>query len=306
MQTFSLPSFAKINWFLRVLGKRDDGFHEICTAFQTISLCDVLTFSEIDSDEIIFTCSEPSLSSRENIIFRATEKLKEKFGIKLGARIHLEKRIPFPGGLGGGSSNCAIALIGLAKLWNLKVEINDFCEIGAQIGSDVPFFFYGGTCFATGRGTEIFPTEDIQEKYMLIVTPNVFISTKEAYQRLNADSLTKNASKANLKICCDELKRLQIALSFKNDQRAESLNDFEKLVFESEPEVKKVKEALLNEGAKFAQMSGSGSSIFAIFENEITRQTALKNLGKYTNWKKFAVTTVDRENYRKTLGLEKL
>ncbi len=305
MKTFSLPAFAKINWFLRILGKRDDGFHEICTAFQTVSLCDILTFSELSSDEIILTCSEPSLS-KENVILRAAELLREKLSVKHGARIHLEKKIPFPGGLGGGSSNGAVALIGLAKLWNLKVELSQLCEIGAQIGSDVSFFFYGGTCLGLGRGTKVLPTKEIEENYMLIVTPNVSISTKEAYRRLNANRLTNQDSEANLKICYDEIKKLQAVLNSKgnSDIQVESLNDFENLIFQIEPEIKKVKKALLDEGAKFVQMSGSGSSVFAIFENQATRQTALKNLEKYEDWRKFAVTTVNRKDYRKALGLE--
>jgi 4-diphosphocytidyl-2-C-methyl-D-erythritol kinase len=299
MKTFSLPAFAKINWFLRILGKRDDGFHEICTAFQTISLHDLLTFSY--SEEIILTCSEPNLL-KENLISRSANLLREKFGIRHGAKIHLEKNIPFPGGLGGGSSNAAVALIGLSKLWNLNLKLEQLCEIGALIGSDVPFFFYGGTCLATGRGTEIYPIQNLEQKYMLVVTPEISVSTKEAYQRLNANRLTNINSKANLEICHNEINSLQKIFNSKVS-RVGSLNDFENSI--DEPEIKRVKEAILAEGAKFAQMSGSGSSVFAIFENQTTRQTALENLEKkYKHWKKFAVTTVNREDYKKALQLE--
>ncbi len=113
--TFTLPSFAKINWFLRVLGKRADNFHELCTVFQTVSLHDKLTFSE--HDEIVLTCDDEKIPTDENnLIVKAALELKQKFNIKSGAKIHLEKNIPAPGGLGGGSSNAAVALFGLIKL----------------------------------------------------------------------------------------------------------------------------------------------------------------------------------------------
>ena len=121
--------------------------------------------------------------------------LREKFRIKNGAKIHLEKRIPAPGGLGGGSSNAAIALLGLAKLWNIEIDLEELCEIGAALGSDVPFFFYGGTALGTGRGTEIIPIDDIEENFMLIVTPEVEVSTREAFARLNAPRLTNRSLK---------------------------------------------------------------------------------------------------------------
>src|SRR4051812_18420619 len=117
----TLPSFAKINWLLRILGKRADGFHELCTIFQTVSLFDEITFEE--SDEISLTCNIKNIPTGEtNLIIKAANVLRKEFGVKEGAKIRLEKRIPAPGGLGGGSSNAAVALLGLATLWNLDIE----------------------------------------------------------------------------------------------------------------------------------------------------------------------------------------
>lgn len=291
---FTLPSFAKINWHLRILGRRDDGFHELCTIFQTVSLFDEITFE--DASDIQLTCSDKSIPTGEtNLIIKAATILKNEFDVEKGAKIHLEKRIPAPGGLGGGSSNAAVALYGLNALWNLKIEIEKLVEIGARLGSDVPFFFYGGTAYGTGRGTEIVPLREFTEKLLLIVTPAVEVSTAEAFSRVNAPYLTNETSKSILKICQNE------AESFESRQTRFS-NDFEKSVFEFQPEIKRVKETLLRYGANQAVLSGSGASVFATFDKEETRQATLKALEEEKNWRKFAVATVSRDEYRAALN----
>src|SRR6266404_1886585 len=163
---FSLPSYAKINWNLRILGKRGDGFHEICTVFQTISLHDTLHFTA--NDELFLTCDDPEIPTDEgNLITEAANKLNEKFGTNFGTRIHLEKRIPSPGGLGGGSSNAAVTLIGLMRLWELEIAPSDLQSIAEQLGSDVPFFLRGGTALGTGRGEQIETLDDREEDFVL-------------------------------------------------------------------------------------------------------------------------------------------
>ena len=289
-KSFMLPSFAKINWLLRILGKREDGFHELCTIFQTVSLHDEITFEE--SDEISLNSNAANIPTGEtNLIIKAANALSEDFGVKKGAQIHLEKRIPAPGGLGGGSSNAAVALLGLATLWNLEIKSEKLVEIGAKLGSDVPFFLYGGTAFGTGRGTEIVAMEDFDEKFLLIVTPGIEVSTAEAFARFNAPYLTNETSKSILKICQNEADR------FKSRQKTLS-NDFEKSVFEFQPEIRRVKEKLLDSGAQQAVLSGSGASVFALFDKEETRQATLKALEEETNWRKFAVATISRNIYR--------
>lgn len=291
--SFTIPAFAKINWFLRILGKREDNFHELCTAFQTISLADKLTFSE--RNDLILSCNDSNLpTNEENLIIRAAEILREKFGINKGAEIYLEKNIPSPGGLGGGSSDCAVALLGLLKLWNLKISFPELIEIGKNLGSDVPFFFFGGTALGTGRGTEIFDTKDISEKIMILISPNINISTPLAFAKLNAPRLTNFPPKSILKLCSDEAEKL-------NRKQNVPINDFESVIFEIEPEIKRVKEILLECGAKNALMSGSGASVFGIFENEETRQATLKALESEKDWRKFAVATVSRNEYREAL-----
>jgi 4-diphosphocytidyl-2-C-methyl-D-erythritol kinase len=290
-----LPSFAKINWFLRVLGKRGDGYHELCTVFQTVSLHDDVHFAE--AAEIIFTCDNPLIPCDEtNLVVKAAKILRENFNVRKGARIHLTKRIPAPGGLGGGSSNAATTLIGLARLWEIEIAENELIEIGKSIGADVPFFFCGGTALGTGCGTEIVPRDDLTEKILLIVTPPVDVPTGEAFRRLNTLRLTNEMAKSILKICQMEAERLDL-------RHTQLINDFESSVFAAEPEIGRVKKTLLECGARQALLSGSGASVFAVFDNEETRQATIKATQVEKHWRMFAVTTISREEYRAALRL---
>ncbi len=292
-KSFQLPSFCKINWNLKILGKRDDGFHELCTIFQTVSLCDYLKFSE--SKNLLLSCTNENIPTDENnLIIKAARLLREKFKISNGAKIQLEKNIPSPGGLGGGSSNAAIALLGLSKLWNLKIEFSELLKLAEQLGSDVPFFLYGGTALGAGRGTEIFPLSQIEEKFILIVTPDENISTAEAFARLGATRLTNSESKSILQICRNEAERFDL-------RQNELINDFESSVFSVAPETKRVKKTLLELGAVKALLSGSGASVFGLFDTEETRQTAHKAIEVEKTWRSFAVATVSRDEYREAL-----
>jgi 4-diphosphocytidyl-2-C-methyl-D-erythritol kinase len=286
---FSLTSFAKVNLHLRVLGKRDDGFHDIFTVFQTISLADELTFEPADVLELI--CDDPAVPTDEtNLIFRAARALRPDGG----ARISLVKRIPIGGGLGGGSSDAAAALIGLNRLWKLGLDVAQLASIGAEIGSDVPFFLSGGTALGIGRGTDIEPISDLDERYMVLIAPGVHVSTAAAYAGLHAESLTNGDLNRILRVCRSEAESpdfLQAAL----------INDFEPTVFAEFPEIGRAKQRLMELGANRALMSGSGASVFGIFDKEETRQTALKALDNEVNWRKFAVAAVSRETVQQTL-----
>ncbi len=292
---FTLPSFAKINWLLRILGKRNDDFHEICTVFQMVSLHDKLSFSRCD--EIILTCSDKQIpTNEENLIVKAALELKRKFNFNGGAKIFLEKNIPAPGGLGGGSSNAAVALFGLIKLWEIEVDFGELVQISEKLGSDIPFFLSGGTVLGTGRGTDISQLNDISEKHILIVTPNVKISTAEAFARINAPRLTNKTPKSILKLCRDEAQALDLRQSL-------LINDFEKTIFCIEPEIERVKEKLLDLKAEQALLSGSGASVFALFNDEDRLQKAFDALNIEQNWRKFIVRTISRQEYRDLLKL---
>ena len=295
--SFTLPSFAKVNLSLRIIGKRTDGFHEICTILQTVSLCDYLTFDE--HKKIALTCNDENIPTGDgNLIVKAAELLRENLAIKKGAKIHLEKHIPAPGGLGGGSSNAAVALLGLIKLWRIEIDFESLCGIGKEIGSDVPFFFYGGTALGTGRGTEIFSLEDYRKSYVLIVTPKVDVPTAAAFVHLSASDLTNKGSKSILQICRDEVNALYL-------RQTALKNDFERVIFEIEPEVRRVKENLFAGGAKRALLCGSGASVFGVFDTNEQRQNAVEALRGERDWRVFSVETVSRLAYQNSLRLEK-
>ncbi len=293
---FTLPSFAKINWSLRVLGKREDGFHEVCTVFQTVSLHDTIHFEPGDSLRLI--CDDSSIPlNDENIIIRAAQAMQTIFNVKHGASIHLEKSIPSPGGLGGGSSNAVVAMIGLARLWRIRAKYEDLYEIACTLGSDVPFFLHGGAAVGTARGEVIEQVPDIAHQNILIVTPDVAVLTAEAFANIKAPSLTNTTPNHTLRVCCSEARLL-------DPRRSTLTNDFEASVFSSYPEVKRVKDRLLELGAVNAAMSGSGASVFALFDKTETRQTAEKALDIESTWRKFAVSTVSRAAYRELLHLQ--
>ena len=296
MNSFTLPSFAKINLHLRVLGKRADEFHELFTVFQAVSLHDSISFEE--SERVTLTCDRKFIPTGENnLIVRAAGLLQKRAGVKLGAKMRLAKRIPSPGGLGGGSSNAAASLIGLSRLWGVDVPSEDMHEMAAELGSDVPFFLYGGTAMGTGRGTVIEPIADIREDKLLIVTPKLRVSTSAAFASLGSQSLTMAEAERILIVCRLEAEKLDLRHSVLR-------NDIEAAVFAAHPEVERVKRTLLELGAVNAMMSGSGASVFAVFDKEETRQATLKALDKEVNWRKFAVAAVSRDEYREAMGLK--
>jgi 4-diphosphocytidyl-2-C-methyl-D-erythritol kinase len=295
-QKLTLPSFAKINWDLRILGKRPDGFHEICTIYQTISLHDEIDLLLTDND-ISLTCDNPDIpTDGSNLVINAAEALRERYAVKAGAAIHLKKRIPSPGGLGGGSSNAAVTLIGLSRIWNLNTPREVLADIAAKLGSDVPFFLYGGSALGTGRGELVEPIDDKPQEYMIVVTPGCEVPTKDAYASIKASNLTLNDSNRILQIC-------RVNAEFADPGNAALQNDLEKSVLTAYPEIARVKERLLWSGAKRVMLSGSGASVFAVFEKEETRQATLKALDSESTWRKFAVATISREQYREALQL---
>lgn len=293
---FTLPSFAKINLTLRSLGRRADGYHELETVFQTISLHDELTFSARDDARLELDCDAPGIPADEtNLVHRAGVALRERYGVSRGARVELRKRIPAGGGLGGGSSNAAVALVGLARLWEIETKRQTLAEIGAGLGADVPFFLTGGTALGTGRGTDIHPLLDLPQKYLLLITPGVHVSTAEAYKSLNAPALTKPLSPVNLTVS-----RVQAEIS--GSLHAVLENDFERVVYRLYPEIERARTSLIAAGARSALLSGSGASVFALFDSSDERERARGSLQVETGWQVFASTTLTRATYEAAFG----
>ena len=298
--SFTLPSFAKINWSLRVLGQRPDGYHEVRTFLQTVSLHDEIRF-ELATDGIDLSCDDPDVPlDRTNLIIRAAEELRTHCATQSGARLSLKKVIPTQAGLGGASSNAATTLIGLSRLWEVDLSVDDFFEIGSRLGADVPFFMLGGTALATGTGTQIRPVMSNASAALLIVKPVSTVSTKEAYEALRATALTMEGPEPILAV---SRKR-----SFSNDShlwdvKTDLVNDFETVIFDKEPEVRRAKEALIKAGARGSLLAGSGSSVFGIFDDPEARDSALKRIETEPGWRIFPCVTMSRIEYSRALDL---
>src|SRR5918911_543105 len=289
---FTLPAFAKINWTLHVKGRRPDGYHELRTVFQTVTLHDRLTFRSRGDDRLRLSSDAPDIPLDEsNLIHRAATELRQRHGLNKGASIHLEKRIPVQGGLGCGSSDAAVALLGLAHLWQVETDGRELALIGANLGADVPFFFTGGTALGTGLGTEISTLAEAHAEHLLIVTPQARVSTAEAYKALSQPALTKAGSDIILSISCADAQ-------FPGPLHDVLYNDFERVIFRLEPETEHVKCALLDAGARGALLAGSGSSVFGIFDNGEAQARAAASLQQVRGWRVFSCATLAREQYR--------
>jgi 4-diphosphocytidyl-2-C-methyl-D-erythritol kinase len=295
-ESFTIRAFAKINLALSVLGRRVDGYHELNTVFQTVTLHDNVTFAPRLDESINLTCDVADIPlDLNNSILQAAQLLRQKFDIMTGASIHLEKRIPTGGGLGGGSSDAAATLLGLAHLWRINLTRSELQEMGTRIGADVPFFFTGGTAFGAGIGTRITAMQDARCKHLLIVTPNAKVSTAEAYKALSAPALTKVVGDSILSSS-------RLDTDFSDLLYTRLKNDFEVVIFRLHPEILRARDALILSGARGALLAGSGASVFGIFDNEETQVRAANALQTETEWRVFQCTTLSRTRYLKYLG----
>jgi len=295
-EKITLPAFAKINLGLRVRGRRADGYHEISTVFQTVTLHDKLTFEAGPDERLELVCSDPDIpTDQSNLVLRAALALRERYDVSRGARVSLEKRIPAGGGLGGGSSDAAVALVALARLWEIKTDVLELSALGARLGADVPFFLAGGTALGTGTGTDITPLEDAPKMHLVVVTPGVRVSTAEAYKLLNAPALTKETAVVNLSVSRAEAE-------FSGFLRGVTSNDFEAVVVRLQPEVGRARAALWGVGARRAMLSGSGSSVFGVFESKGEAGLAREVLKAEGDWQVFACATLTRAEYMRELG----
>ena len=291
-----VPAFAKINLGLRVHGRRPDGYHEISTVFQTVSLRDTLSFQATTDEKLELVCSDPSIPTDEsNLVLRAAAALRERFGVKQGARVGLEKVIPAGGGLGGGSADAAVTLAALAALWELETNAAELAEIGARLGADVPFFLYGGTALGTGTGTDIRPLVDAPKMHLVVVAPGVHVSTAGAYRALGAPALTKVEPLVNLSVSRTEA-------DFPDSLCDVWSNDFEAVVVRLYPEIGRARERLVEASAHRVLLSGSGSSVFGVFESEGEAGRAGAALRAESGWRVFACETLTRAGYLAALG----
>ena len=300
--TLVFPSFAKINWTLEVLGKRADGYHELRTMLQTVSLCDELRFELTEtahgSGGIEIICDTPGVPTDErNLVHRAARLLAESVGIIPRVRIELIKRIPAAAGLGGGSSNAAVTLIALQKLWNVALAPRELFSLGAKLGADVPCFLLGGTCLGIGRGDEVYPLPDIQMEHLLLVNAGIAVSTAEVYGNL-PPLLTKAGPAATMPFSLEAAYACLTSPDRQNSPIGSLLrNDLEISVLARHQLLGEIKARLGQAGAAGALMSGSGSTIFGVFDSAAALDAAQAELGA-TGWWTMKARTLGRAEYR--------
>lgn len=267
MERVSLKAPAKINLYLKVLGKLPDGYHEIESLMQAIDLYDDIIIEKSNSIEL--RCSDPLLpSDNTNLAFRAAQLLCDKYHLP-GAKMELFKRIPAGAGLGGGSSDAAFVLRGLSELYDIRPRYNELLELAGRLGSDVPYFLTSGQAIARGRGeilSDIIVSRDYQ---IMLLSPSIAISTAEVYGSVKK-ILTKRSSVALL----TNNNNISGFISFSNEFH----NDLEDVVLTKYPFLDDLKRSLLGAGAFYSSMTGSGSSFFGLFTNDVVIPAELKNL----------------------------
>ena len=268
MQEINIKSYAKLNLALDIHEKATDGYHRIESIMHEIDLHDNIMIKKIKEDKIRLFCNINELETPENIAFKSAMLLKGRFNIKEGAEIIIKKRIPLGGGLGGGSSNASAVLCGLNNLWKLRLPEFALCNIASEIGSDVPFFIRGGTAHAYNRGELIENIHFDKKLLFLIVYNGIVINTKHAYSLVNIGKTGKECSTRKIINAIDDNKNIPLLFH----------NDFEQFIFLEYPKLSEIKEDLINNGAVNASMTGSGSTIFGVFDDAERLELAFKNL----------------------------
>ena len=303
MREIRIPAFAKVNLRLDVLGKRADGYHELRTIFQTVSLRDTLRFRPSREPGIHLQIKGNEQLSEEavekNLVYRAVDALRcesQSAGGNAGAtgvEILLEKKIPAGRGLGGGSSDAAAALLGYLQFTKKKIDARRLLAIAASLGADVPFFLFGGRALGIGKGDEIYPLPDLERQTVLIVSPkNIHVPTPDAYRWLNAPelaSLTKEAAAHKLFEFC--------ALCW-SAQGSGLSNDFEAAVFQRHPRLGEIRRELLQGGASEALLAGSGSAVFGIFPSPAKARRAAVG---FPHDQAFVCETISRRRYARRM-----
>lgn len=278
---FEIETKAKINLTLDVLYKRQDGYHEVEMIMQSISLCDRVKIKLLPKREIRLFCDTAGVPlNEENTAYKAAKLLMETYKLDAGLEIEISKNIPIAAGLAGGSADAAAVIIGINELFDLKKSTQQLIEFGKRIGADVPFSIIGGTALAKGIGEKLEKLPKLENIGVLLIKPPYFVSTKKVYSRLNIGNIKKRPNTANM------IERIK-----NNDIYgiAEGLcNVLEEVTFKMHPELEGIKRELKEKGALGSLMSGSGPTIYGIFEN---RRDAEKTAEKLSKFKSMIIIT---------------
>jgi 4-diphosphocytidyl-2-C-methyl-D-erythritol kinase len=293
MKEIRVPACAKVNLRLEILGRRADGYHELRTIFQSLTLHDSLHLNLTAGSGIdLRVTGNPELaaaSAKDNLVYRALESLRDELKLRRGVRVELRKRIPAGRGLGGGSSDAAAALAGLLRLSGKRIAPQRLMEIAASLGADVPFFLSGGRALGVSRGDEIYPLPELPRRTVVVVSPSdIAVNTREAYGWLDR-GLTMQAVNTRLWAFC--------ALCWSPVGSA-LRNDFEAAVFPRHPRLGQIKRRLLEHGAADASLAGSGSAVFGMFTSPAKARRAAR---MFPEDAVFQCATLSRNAYSRAL-----
>ena len=282
--TYTVKAPAKINLALDVISKRPDGYHDVAMIMQTIALYD--TISVRNGFEGIRLTSDSSIIpiDETNIAYKAAHYLSTKYHVKSGADIHIEKRIPVAAGLAGGSTDAAAVLKLLNKAWDLKLSKSELMDAGSKLGADIPFCIQGGTCLAEGLGEKLTVIKSIPDCYILLAKPNVGVSTRDVYQGLKLNQIEERPNIPAILQSIENQDLREICNSM--------VNVLETVTTKMHPIIVELKQKLIENGAIGSMMSGSGPTVFGIFEDMTTAQAAYDNMKTLVN-EIFVVKTFD-------------
>ena len=271
-------SYAKINLILEILGKRNDGYHELQSLMQTVSVYDTMRFQTKRDCCVECACDDPGVGSdKENLVYRAAKLFFEHSGIQRGIRIELQKRIPIGAGLGGGSSNAATVLKVLNMMFNEPLNRDRLLQLAEKLGSDVPFFIEGGTSIAAGRGERLTRLPFIGKLPLVLINPGFFVSTAKVYSNLNL-LLTSNRRLPNI------LPVLSAGRISGSDLTGTVYNDLQETVLRLFPDIGRLLDWLTYQGAESACVSGSGGTVFGLFSDSVTASKVAKEAESLFHW----------------------
>lgn len=269
--TIQLKALAKINLGLDVLGRRENGYHDVRMVMQTIYLYDNITVTKKETPGVTLESNLYYLpTNEENIAYRAAKMLLDEFGVENGVHITLDKHIPVAAGMAGGSSNAAAVLVGVNRLFALGLTEQELMERGVQLGADVPYCVMRGTVLAEGIGEELSPLPPLPKCYVLVAKPPVSVSTKTVYEKFDSQEITEHPDIDAIIRGLEEADIQKVAASMGNV--------LEKITVEDYPVIEEIKEVMKAEGALNAMMSGSGPTVFGLFEDKQTAKKAMYKL----------------------------
>lgn len=288
-----LPAYAKINLTLDVVGKRSDGFHLLRSVMQTIALHDTIAITPQTTGELTFTCDDPVIDNERNLAARAAQLFTSTLDVQAGMRIELSKATPMEAGLGGGSSDAATILLACARIWEVEPPSELMHQMAAQIGSDVPFFLSGGTALIEGRGEYVEALPDAEPLWLVLVKPNIGLSTKQVFEALHPDDWTDGSRTDAVVECIRAGRPLPLTGLF---------NALEPGVMRTTPAVVEARNALLRAGAQVVCMSGSGPTLFAPFR-QLADAAAVVNRLPRLDFSIWLTRTVPRAQYQYAIHL---